>query len=230
MIEAKRFWSKSGGTDATRLRQFMSNVSILVRRKQYRLFFHLLEPLPSDRILDVGVSPDLRLKDTNFFLKQYSYKKRVTIASVEDCTHLVTLYGLAGFTALSAGKPLPFPDRHFDIVVSWATLEHVGNNKKQAFFLRELLRVGKKVFVTTPDRLSPYEPHTVTFFLHWLPKQIFRSFLKRLGKDFWAKENNLNILSYADVLTMIKAPSVSICRFLLFGLPSHIIIYRKGSR
>ena len=33
----------------------------------------------------------------------------------------------------------------------------------------ELCRVANRVFVTTPNRLFPVDPHTLLPFVHWLP-------------------------------------------------------------
>jgi hypothetical protein len=58
------------------------------------------------------------------------------------------------------GQALPFADSAFDILTSNAALERVGSLENQRSFLRELLRVGKKIFVTVPNRLFPVEHHT----------------------------------------------------------------------
>lgn len=222
-------WSYSGGTDPSWVRKLMGNISVYIRCSQYNLFVELIRPKSTDKIIDIGTSPDERLKDTNFFERKYPFPKMLSIASVEDCAELVKKYHLRKYIKLTEENILPLKNNAYDIVVSWATIEHVGNRSKQKHFLNELCRLGKKVFITTPDRSSWYEPHTATFFLHYFPKKLFRKILKWIGKDFWSKEENLNILSFKDVTELVSNTKLKVIRFRLFGiLPSHIIIYGKN--
>ena len=74
---------------------------------------------------------------------------------------------------------LPFEDRSMDYVHSSAVWEHVGNSENQQQMLDECLRVARKgVFLTTPNRWFPIEFHTQIPLLHWLPRNVFRSFLR----------------------------------------------------
>ena len=67
------------------------------------------------------------------------------------------------------GRDLPFADREFDVAFSNAVVEHVGGRTDQERFVRELCRVAKRIFVTTPNRLFPVDPHTLLPVVHWLP-------------------------------------------------------------
>jgi hypothetical protein len=208
----------------------MSNFSRYVRNKHYDLFVQFINPQKTDKIIDIGVSPDETLPDTNFFESLYPYKKKLSIASVENCIELVSKYGLKTFYPINADKKLPFKDNQFDIVVSFATLEHVGDVQKQRRFLNELFRIGKKVFITTPDRAALYEPHTATFFLHWLPPALFRRIVYLMGKKFWSQEDHLHILSYRELKGMVPLPYVYVERYKLFSVfYSHLIIHGKTS-
>lgn len=221
-------WSKEG-TDPTFIRRLMSRLARLVRSRQFELFNELITPLPKDTVLDVGVTPDTFFRENNYFDKQYPYKSQVCVASIEDCQDLVRKSGLKKFFLIRPGSRLPFKDNEFDIVTSWATLEHVGSREKQMFFLSELCRVGRKVFITTPDRWSPYEPHTSFLVAHWFGPQIFRKIAKFFGKTFWSKEENLNILSFRDVQLIAKEiKNLKIRKFKIMRLiPSHLILYRN---
>lgn len=219
-------WSHAGGTDPNPIRLLASNLSVYIRSQQYNIFLNLLKPTAKDKILDVGISPDERLKDTNFFEKKYPFKNRLSVASIEDCQNIVKKYNLSKFIRIKPGVKIPLEDKSFNIVVSWATIEHVGDRISQEFYLKELCRIGKKVFITTPDRLSFYDPHTATFFLHYLPPKYFRKIMKLIGKDFWAEEKHLNILSLSSVKKMIYNANVKVDRFKILGIfPSHILIY-----
>jgi SAM-dependent methyltransferase len=64
---------------------------------------------------------------------------------------------------------LPFPAKVFDLVLSNAVIEHVGDETAQRRFVAEHVRVGRHLVITTPNRRFPVESHTRTAFLHWVP-------------------------------------------------------------
>ncbi len=184
--------------------KYMAYMSVKIRRQQYKYFKKIIKPKSKNKILDVGVTPNEELVDSNFFEKAYPYKNNLTMASVEDCRNLLSTYPDVKFRKIRSNSKLPFKDKSFDVVVSWATLEHIGRQKSQEFFLSECLRVGKKVFITTPNRYFLYDPHTNLLFIHWLPNKYFRSVCRFLGKNFWAEIKNLNLL---DVNSLGKITS-----------------------
>jgi hypothetical protein len=201
-----------------------------VRQQQLDILFSELSPTSKTTVLDVGTTTDVILPDSNFFEQRYPYPKKILAVSVEDCTSLFkNKFPNIEFRQIEANKKLPFKNNEFDIVTSWATIEHVGDRKKQAFFLSELFRVGKNVFVTTPNKLCPYEPHSALWFVHWLPHSWFSNICKLLGKDFWADINNLLPLSFSDIKSMIpKGETAIIQSFKMFKLlPSHLIIIKS---
>jgi SAM-dependent methyltransferase len=55
---------------------------------------------------------------------------------------------------------LPFADGEFDIVFSNAVIEHVGDRERQRQLVSEALRVGRRIFITTPNCRFPIEVHT----------------------------------------------------------------------
>jgi hypothetical protein len=65
------------------------------------------------------------------------------------------------------GRALPFRENAFDLVISNAVIEHVGDEDAQQQFASEHDRVGKNWILTTPNRWFPVESHTKTVFLHW---------------------------------------------------------------
>jgi len=64
---------------------------------------------------------------------------------------------------------LQWPDKYFDVVYSNAVIEHVGDFENQKKMAAEIMRVGKRWFVTTPNRWYPYEFHLRLPFVTWLP-------------------------------------------------------------
>ncbi len=89
-----------------------------------------------------------------------------------------------------------------------------------------MLRVGKRVYVCTPDKCFPMEMHTHVLFLHWLPDGLFWPYLRLTGREFWASDY-LNLLSVRDVKRLLRdtgCEAYQIRRLRLFGLPMQIIV------
>ena len=67
---------------------------------------------------------------------------------------------------------LPFPDDHFDVVISNHVIEHVGDGVAQRGHLAELHRILKPDgvgYLAAPSRWQLVEPHYRLAFLSWLP-------------------------------------------------------------
>ena len=82
------------------------------------------------------------------------------------------------------GKKLPFEKDFFDFIFSQQVIEHIEHNVKLNY-IKEESRVLKKnglIYHQIPHRLVPYESHTRVWFLHWLPKKIFRLFFFKKRK------------------------------------------------
>jgi hypothetical protein len=151
-----------------------------------------------DTILDIGVTSDRSYDHSNYLEAWYPRKDRITAIGVDrDAAFLVTRYPGMRFVT-GDGRQLPFAEQTFDYVHSSAVLEHVGSAAQQTRFIAEAWRVARKgVFLTTPNRWFPVEFHTVLPLLHWLPPPLFRHILRSIGRDFFASEENLNLLSSA---------------------------------
>lgn len=199
-------------------------VSNYARKHMFETFIKALRPDQNTSVIDVGVTCDKR-SDSNFFEKIYPYPQNITAVGLEDASFLEQDFPGLKFIKVEESK-LPFGDKQFELGVSWAVIEHVGSREKQKAFLSEILRVSKRVFITTPNRWYPIEFHTVTAFLHWLPPELFRKILKTFKMDFYASEDTLNLLSENDLLEMLpKDARVQKLHFRLLGPISHLILY-----
>lgn len=209
--------------------RIISGISGHARKKMFQTFMKYAVPTRESSVLDVGVTPDNKMESNNFFEKMYPWTGNITMCTVEDAGNLELEFPGSRFVQNKPGEPLPFKTGQFDIVFCSAVLEHVGDKKAQRFFLRELIRVGKKVFLTTPNRWFPVEVHTVLPFIHWLPCRIHQKILRMIGKDFYAETGNLNLLSKRQLKRMIcslKAPvRWTFSSYRMFGITSNIILY-----
>ncbi len=215
-------------TDYSRYQFGVGNIperlAIRVRGQMFKAMMARAKPTPDTKVLDVGATSEDR-PGTNFIEELYPYPQSLTATGVEDASHLEKKHPGVKFVLADAGK-LPFADGDFGLVIASAMIEHVGSREQQKAVVQELCRVGKAVCLTTPNRFFPIEFHTVVPLLHWLPPPVFRGALKRMGRDFYASEETLNLLSARDLRGLVPpGRSGKILRFRLGGWTSNLMLY-----
>lgn len=206
-------------------------VATMQRRRMFQDFLNVCAVAESDLVLDVGVTSDRTYESSNYLEAWLENKSRITAAGVDDASFLEDLYPGIQYCRAD-GLHLPFEDRSFDVVHSSAVLEHVGSYENQIKFIGECARVARRAFcITTPNRYFPIEFHTILPFIHWLPKAWFRSIMAATGRDFFASEENLNLMSKRD-LTIAAALALESQNFnievravTLMGWPSNLMLY-----
>jgi hypothetical protein len=119
-----------------------------------------------------------------------------------------------------------------DLVISNATIEHVGNLQHQIKMIQNIIRLTKKIFIiSTPNRYFPIEFHTKIPLIHFLPKKIHRYLLRLFGFRFLSKEKNLNLLSEKDLLLIMNKfknqIKYKIKSIKLFNIKSNLILIGK---
>ena len=82
------------------------------------------------------------------------------------------------------GTRLPFENDSFDIVFSTQVVEHIEQRFWDIYFSEEarVLKPGGRAFHEIPHRLSPYDSHTQTWFVHYLPRPIHQRFYRLSGR------------------------------------------------
>jgi hypothetical protein len=118
----------------------------------------------------------------------------VNVIEREICSLISQLGGEVTVTGIEAessgwpnwmqadGKDLPFRDKSFDLVLSNAVIEHVGNNEDQFRFINEHERVGRTWILTTPNRIFPVESHSRVILVHMRKSWSHPSFTRLLSK------------------------------------------------
>ncbi len=195
------------------------------RTIKLNLFLGLVCNSDDDTVLDVGAADVEYSPFDNFLEKYYPYPNKITALSIFPLIHFAQRYPDVT-TVVFSGGGFPFDDNAFDIVHSNAVIEHVGCRDLQVDFVKELSRVGKRFFFTTPSRLFPVETHTNLPFFHLLPKQYFDSILRIIGKE-WATGNYMNLLSKHDLEVILRSAGVSKFRIItkrMLGFPLHYIV------
>jgi len=172
-------------------------VSIRSRRRKLRLFLDEVRPTAATTILDVGVDEvgfggaggQSGCRTHNFFEEHYPWRDRITALGLHDGAGFALHYPEIPYVQGDACA-LPFADQSFDVVYSNAVIEHVGDLERQRRFVAEALRVGRRVFLTTPNKWFPIEVHTRLPLVHWLPKPVADRAYASIGRG-WARENHL---------------------------------------
>ena len=204
-----------------------SHYGLKARLRMFELFMSKFSPNAYARVLDLGVTPDDSLPESNFFERLYPYPRNLTAASIEDAALIEQRYPGVTFVRIESDA-LPFPDDHFDLLFCSAVVEHVGDRGRQRRFIQEALRVSKGFFFSTPNRYFPVEFHTLLPFLHWLPQPAHQRVLRAMGKEFWARIENLNLLTPGSLGGLFPPCSDLTVRSLrLFGWPSNVIAYGR---
>lgn len=190
---------------------FAYRVSGFNRRKKWELFLRHIAPQPHERILDVGFSDKEYSATDNFLEKHYPYPSKITALGVDEPVEFPARYPDVRVVHYG-GSEFPFADNEFDIAWSNAVIEHVGTaatfRESQTLFIRELVRVARRVYFTTPNRWFPAEVHTRTPFLHWFPKPLFDRYLRLRGQD-WAGGDYMTLLSEQDLRARLREAGVS---------------------
>jgi Methyltransferase domain len=168
-------------------------VLIRARDRIYDDFIAAMEPKPTDKILDVGVS-DVVSDDANVVERKYPYHERITACGLGDAVEFKVSYPKIRYVKIPPNQRLPFDDGAFEVATSNAVLEHVGSRENQSLFVGELCRVARRVFITVPHRYFPVEHHTALPFVHY-SECLFAAACRATGKIEWSDPANLILMS-----------------------------------
>ena len=181
-----------------------------------------------DSCLDIGTTSDINNQSSNSIIKNLPEINILKSISDQKINH--PLFNLN----LKKSITEDFTNDEIlkmssDLVISSATIEHVGNEKNQVKMIENMINLSKKYFViTTPNRFYPIDFHTKLPLIHWLPKNIHRILLKVVGLKYYDREENLNLLSKNDLKKMMKnfdnKVDYKIKNINLLGIVSNFII------
>ncbi len=206
-------------------------------------FVHQFHPTPAMRILDIGgtdlnwriVDQPARVLLLNTYIPEGGYDLGLLGNKYSDESAGAPPPSVE--YVLGDGKSVPYADGEFDICFSNSTIEHLFRLDEQRRFANEVQRVGRGVWVQTPARRFPFEPHWLSPFVHWLP----RSWQKRLGRNFtvygWMLRptsedvsqlvDELRLLTYREMQQLF--PDCEIRRERFLGLTKSYIAVRPVS-
>jgi len=195
-------------------------ISGAMRRRRFATLRSLLEPLPRPlRILDVGGTQTF-WESVGF---QHEPDVRVLILNREAAPVCGEEFASVAGDARDLSQ---FADDEFDLVFSNSVIEHVGGIEEQRRMAREVMRVGRRFTVQTPNRYFPIEPHFAFPFFQFLPISWRVGLLRRTRLGFVAhtpdasaareRVESIRLLSGAELAALF--PGATIHRERLCGL------------
>jgi hypothetical protein len=147
-----------------------NSLSAKFRKKRFKLFKCLFDSVPKpSRIIDVGGTKviwekegfggreDVEIVIINNHQFQTNPQEEQSVYS-----NIVSVFG-------DATNMKQFKDQEFDIVYSNSVIEHVGEREAQRQMANEVMRVGKRYFLQTPNFNFPIEPHFMFPGFQFLP-------------------------------------------------------------
>lgn len=213
--------------------KFIDNIVISKRLEIANIINFYIKKFKAKVVTDVGTTRDLNNASSNLVVKKLIGIKKFKSVSDQKIKNKLFKYTLKK----SITKNLSNSDIKLfssDLILSSATIEHVGNHYNQIKMIKNIIKLTKKFFViTTPNRFYPLDFHTKIPFIHWLPKKIHRKILKIVNLNYFSEEKNLNLLSEGDIVKMMNSfkgkIKYNILFIRLFGIKSNFIIigYKK---
>ncbi|MDA8706401.1 hypothetical protein N9L96_03280 [Candidatus Pelagibacter bacterium] len=209
--------------------KFFENI---ILKKRYEIIEIIKEQINLNKInnvLDVGTTSDEQNTSSNLIVKSLTNVSEFHSISDQKITSSFFKKTLQKSIAENFSEE-EIKKLRSDLVVSSATIEHVGNNNNQKMMLSNMIKLSKNIIIiTTPNRFHPVDFHTKIPFIHWLPKTIHRKILKFLNLSFYSKEENLNLLSKSDFIQLAKDENITYeFKYIrLLGFISNLIFIGK---
>lgn len=193
-------------TDLGVMDRLKNDLAFQVRRRIFDRFMRECAPTPDSRVADFGVSGNRDHPAHYFFESLYPYRNRLTAIgrAAEEAGWFAKAFPGVRFLETDL-RAIPLPTGYFDYGICNAVVEHAGPARQQAALVAEVCRVCRCVLFTTPNKWFPMELHTWVPMLHWLPERQYRAVLRRLGLDYFAEVENLNLLDAASFLALFPA-------------------------
>lgn len=223
LLLSKVFDSHNPGSWASRL-----------RKKRFYLFKSILDSMPSPiKILDVGGT--VNFWENSGVLNEETKDIEITLINLKfpetSSTH-PKIKQVVG----SAISMVNFQSNEFDIVFSNSVIEHVGDYNEQHQMATEVMRVGKRYFVQTPNLFFPIEPHFAFPLFQFLPINIRVWLLTNFSIGWYDKmddkqmartiSTSIKLLSKRKFLNLFPEAQFYEEKFL--GLTKSLIVYGES--
>lgn len=210
--------------------KFIDKVILKKRREMFLVIKKTINDKKIKSLLDVGTTQESYRSSSNYLVK--CFRKIPLKYSISDQKIFKNkLFKKCIQRSIVKNLNKSCFSLKSDLLISSATIEHLGNIKNIKKGILNMIKLTKKYFViTTPNRFYPLDFHTKLPLIHFLPKKIHRFILRYLGHNFLSKEENLNLLSKNDLISLFyKIPNINydIKTIKLFGIVSNFIVIGK---
>lgn len=203
------------------------SLASVLRRRRVQVFQRLIARVPRPvQILDVGGTLEF-WGQTDIGL---SHGLRIVVLNTD--VDSVASPRLASVTGDARSMP-QFDENEFDVVFSNSVIEHVGGWVDQQQMAAEVLRVGRRYFVQTPNKHFPIEPHYVFPAFQFLPEPMQVELLRRfelghVGRiadrdDARRHVRSIRLLTAGDVRRLF--PTSQLYRERLLGVTKSFVAY-----
>lgn len=201
-----------------------NSLASVFRQKRLVLFLSLINRLEKPvHILDIG--------GVQQFWRSVVGKEsiRLTLLNLlQENVLFPNTYSVTG-----DGRCMGFLDKAFDVVFSNSVIEHVGMLADQEQMAHEIMRVGCRYFIQTPNRYFPLEPHYLFPLFQFLPQgvQIYLVRHFQLGWMPREREYHLAKIQVKSIRLLTKHelrqifPDGVILEEKIFGFTKSFIVY-----
>jgi SAM-dependent methyltransferase len=198
------------------------------RERRMSEFLELMRPAAGDRIVDVG--------GTALNWNLVGYPGPVVLANIVPREQVGAMPSNVEYVHAD-GTSLPFGDREFSIAFSNSVIEHLHTFDKQQAFAAEIRRVAGRLWVQTPARSFPIEPHYLAPIVHYLPKSWQRRLIRNFTLYGWIARpsqttvdelvDECRLLNYDEMKTLF--PDCEIRRERVLGLTKSYVALRTAA-
>ncbi len=207
------------------IQSIYARISPHFRRRRMAQFLEGMHPSASSPVLDLGGYP--------WVWAEAGVDFPVVMVNI-DVPPGVEQYAPQFTLRRGDATRLPFSDNSFEIVYSNSVIEHLGTWEQQQAFAREARRVGRRLWIQTPARWFPIEPHLIAPLVHYFSKGIQRHLLRWFTVWGWLTRPTrqqveaflaeVRLLTFREMQTLF--PDCQILRERLFGLTKSYIAVR----
>jgi len=157
-----------------------------MRRARFSLFLSLLGGVKGHvEILDIGGTQGF----WNLMTGGDIGDAKVTLLNIEEQDVASGQF----VSAVGDARNMPrFGTKSFDVVFSNSVIEHVGTYDDQRRMANEVMRVGKRYFVQTPNKRFPLEPHFLFPWFQYLPSEVRAQMVHHFDVGWYKRIPDLN--------------------------------------
>jgi hypothetical protein len=204
-----------------------TSMATRMRKKRFSLFLSLLATVKGHvDVLDIGGTQAFWTLMTGGDPGNVT----VTLLNIE---HQQVVSGKF-VSAVGDARNMPrFGTKSFDIVFSNSVIEHVGTYSDQRRMANEVMRVGKRYFIQTPNKRFPLEPHFLFPWFQYLPGEVRAQMVHRFDVGWYkripdlaaarAEVDSVRLLTRREFAALFPGASMHVER--MGGLAKSFVAY-----